>query len=129
MSRTAHHIPRVQSQTSDIAGRPLRATDLTELRYSEACQREAQLRGHRPRPRQIRRKVRVYRFARERIQNRSIAPAAALDERRARQRLRISISAVRALVNATAEGRLAIEAAEEVDIPPARHRRNELWQA
>ncbi|MFB9435066.1 hypothetical protein [Streptomyces showdoensis] len=53
---------------------------------------------------------------------------AAVEERRARQRLRARLGVVIRLVDSPA-GRLAPEAADTVDVPPARHRRAALWLA
>lgn len=57
-----------------------------------------------------------------------VAQWAATEERRTRQRLRTQVATLLRLVNTTA-GELAFDAADTVDIPPARHRRGALWHA
>ncbi|MEU2914325.1 hypothetical protein ACWCQ0_33490 [Streptomyces massasporeus] len=52
----------------------------------------------------------------------------AVEERRARQRLRTQVGTLLRLVNTTAD-ELALEDADTVDIRPARHRRGSLWLA
>lgn len=69
----------------------------------------------------------VYSFARHQRDG-SVAEWSALEERRARQRLRAQVGTLLRLVNATT-GELALDAADTVDIPPARHRRGSLWLA
>jgi hypothetical protein len=71
--------------------------------------------------------VEVYSFARHQ-RDRSVAEWSAAQERRARQRLRTQVEALLKLVN-SAEGQLALDAAESADIPPTRHRRSSLWLA
>ncbi|UFR00232.1 hypothetical protein KBP30_03125 [Streptomyces sp. Go40/10] len=75
----------------------------------------------------VRRTVEVRSFARHQ-RDRSVAQWSALEERRARQRLRAHVGTLLKLVNSMA-GELALDAADMVDIPPARHRRNALWLA
>ncbi|MEU4465963.1 hypothetical protein AB0G20_19965 [Streptomyces sp. NPDC024017] len=75
----------------------------------------------------VRRTVDVYSFARHQWDP-SVAQWAATEERRARQRLRTQVGTLLRLVNTTA-GELALDAADTVDIPPARHRRDALWHA
>ncbi|WP_369193964.1 hypothetical protein [Streptomyces djakartensis] len=58
----------------------------------------------------------------------SVAEWAAQEERRARQRLRARAGMLLRLVN-TASGHLALDAADSVDVPPARHRRGALGLA
>ncbi|MGW0613708.1 hypothetical protein [Streptomyces sp. NPDC002788] len=69
----------------------------------------------------------VYSFARHQ-RDRSVAEWSAVEERRARQRLRTQVGTLLKLVNSTA-GELALDAADAVDVPPARHRRGSLWLA
>ncbi|MFD7611578.1 hypothetical protein [Streptomyces sp. NPDC059828] len=75
----------------------------------------------------IRRRVNVHSWPRFR-RDRSVAEWSAAEERRSRQRLRTQVETVLKLVNSTAD-ELTPDAAEIVDIPPARHRRNSLWLA
>ncbi|MEU9081926.1 hypothetical protein [Streptomyces sp. NPDC048357] len=75
----------------------------------------------------VRRTVDVYSFPRHQ-QDRSVARWSAAEERRARQRLRAQVGTVLRLVRSTAD-ELALDAADTVDIPPARHRRGSLWLA
>ncbi|MEU6720106.1 hypothetical protein ABZ897_52350 [Nonomuraea sp. NPDC046802] len=50
------------------------------------------------------------------------------EERQARQRLRLTLDAIRRRVNVvTFDGRLAVEAADDLEPHPARHRRGALW--
>ncbi|MFJ4539768.1 hypothetical protein ACIP39_27945 [Streptomyces tibetensis] len=69
----------------------------------------------------------VYAFARRR-RDRSIAEWSALEERRARQRLRTQVGTLMGLVRHGVD-ELALEAVDSVDVPPARHRRSALWHA
>ncbi|MGW2378654.1 hypothetical protein [Streptomyces sp. NPDC001658] len=69
----------------------------------------------------------VYSFPRYQ-QDRSVAVWSALEERRARQRLRTQVGTLLRLLNSTSD-ELALDAADAVDIPPARHRRGSLWLA
>ncbi|KKZ71249.1 hypothetical protein VO63_24420 [Streptomyces showdoensis] len=78
-------------------------------------------------PTPVRRSVAVYSFPRHN-RDRTVARMAAVEERRARQRLRARLGVVIRLVDSPA-GRLAPEAADTVDVPPARHRRAALWLA
>ncbi|MFB6897938.1 hypothetical protein [Streptomyces hydrogenans] len=82
-----------------------------------------------PRPRRIRRAVRVY--ALPRYEHGDLSCEANLLERRARQALRIRLTAARRLADAPGPqpGALDLAAADTVDIPPARHRRGVLWLA
>ncbi|MFJ8013858.1 hypothetical protein [Streptomyces sp. NPDC096339] len=57
-----------------------------------------------------------------------MAVSSTTEERRARQRLRAQVGLLLRLVNSPGEG-LAVEAADGVDVPPARHRRSSLWHA
>lgn len=118
MSRTAHHVPpsHVRIAGERRPGDPWHAVVLYELR------RRA---GHRAVPTLVRRSVAVYSFPRHN-RDRSVARMAAAEERRARQRLRARAGVIVRLVNAPG-GRLAVGAAETVDVPPARHRRGALW--
>ncbi|MGA4992837.1 hypothetical protein ACWCOT_44520 [Nonomuraea bangladeshensis] len=118
MSRTAHHI-----------GRPIlrRSVTIVDLRYSAACLRQAQRTGHRPRPTPLRRQVVVYSWARSDPRDRSVSEWAHIEERRARQRLRLRLEAIRRRINATTGGPLAVEAIDDLEVHPARHRRNAIW--
>ncbi|MFF5369869.1 hypothetical protein [Streptomyces sp. NPDC013187] len=69
----------------------------------------------------------VYAFARRR-RDRFIAEWSALEERRARQRLRAQVGTLMGLVHDCVD-ELALDAVDSVDIPPARHRRSALWHA
>lgn len=76
----------------------------------------------------IRRTVNVYSFARHQ-HDRSVAQWSAVEERRARQRLRAQVGTILKLVNSATRHELALDAADMVDIPPAHHRRSSLWLA
>ncbi|MDK1344568.1 hypothetical protein QNO09_14855 [Streptomyces sp. 378] len=69
----------------------------------------------------------IYSFPRHQ-RDRSVAEWSAAHERRERQRLRTQVEALVKLVNSPGD-RLALDTAESVDIPPARHRRSSLWLA
>ncbi|MDG9701229.1 hypothetical protein [Streptomyces sp. DH37] len=69
----------------------------------------------------------VHRFPRHN-RDRSVARWSAVEERRARQRLRARTTALRRLVNSGADA-LALDAADALDVPPARHRHGSLWSA
>ncbi|POX60499.1 hypothetical protein C3492_27235 [Streptomyces sp. Ru62] len=73
--------------------------------------------SRRPQPRPVRRAVDVHSFARHQ-RDRSVAQWSAVEERRARQRLRAQVGTLLRLVNGTAD-ELAPDAADMVDIPPA----------
>ncbi|MEV4357219.1 hypothetical protein ACWEPL_08950 [Nonomuraea sp. NPDC004186] len=49
-----------------------------------------------------------------------MAEWAKIEERRARQRLRLQLEAIRQSANAT-------EAVDDLEVHPARHRRNAIW--
>ncbi|MEU8761921.1 hypothetical protein [Streptomyces sp. NPDC048659] len=117
MSRTAHHVPpRHAPVAGDRPGRPWHALVLYDLRH-----------GGGSAPRAVRRSVAVYAFARHN-RDRALGREATVAERRARQRLRARLGTVVRLVDSPA-GRLSPEAADAVDVPPARHRRGVLWLA
>ncbi|MFI8966203.1 hypothetical protein ACIGO8_29280 [Streptomyces sp. NPDC053493] len=75
----------------------------------------------------VRRAVEVRSFARY-GRDPSVARWAAEEERRARQRLRARAGRLVGLVNRPGRA-LDVEAADRVDVPPARHRRAALWMA
>ncbi len=75
----------------------------------------------------VRRTVAVHSWPRHQ-RDRSVARWSAAEERRARQRLRTQAGSLLRLVN-SATGELALDAADTVDVPPARHRRGSLWLA
>ncbi|MEU9573792.1 hypothetical protein AB0D62_28790 [Streptomyces massasporeus] len=129
MTRTAHHIrpPHSRSAYDNSAGKPWRSVVLHDLRYSAHSIAQAARESRRPRPDKVRRAVDVYSFARYQ-RDASVAQWSAVEERRARQRLRTQVGTLLALVN-TSVGELALDAAEMVDIPPTRHRRGSLWLA
>ncbi|GIH24461.1 hypothetical protein Aph01nite_27710 [Acrocarpospora phusangensis] len=129
MSRTAHHASRSRSSVGYVPGGPWRSVMLADLRYSAACLTEASRAGHRPTPELVRRKTVVYSWARADPHDRSVSRWANIEESQTRQRLRRLISAIRQTVNATAGGASAIEAADDLDVPPARHRRGAVWLA
>ncbi|MEU0897750.1 hypothetical protein [Streptomyces massasporeus] len=128
MTRTAHHIrpPRSRSAYDNSSGTPWSSVVLHDLRYSARNFTDATRESRKPRPHRIRRSVDVYSFARYR-RDASVARWSAVEERRARQRLRTRVGILLRLVNTADE--LALDAANTVDIPPARHRRGSLWLA
>ncbi|MEU8073988.1 hypothetical protein AB0B31_00970 [Catellatospora citrea] len=116
MSRTAHHLPfRHQDSRQEIT--PLRIAELTDLRYSHACRREARREGRRPQPRRLRHRSEVYLFARW-FPNwgEGIARHARHDERKARQQLRRALTAARRAPRDP-----------DLDVPPFRHRHHAHW--
>ncbi|MFD3994491.1 hypothetical protein [Streptomyces sp. NPDC058548] len=129
MARTAHHIPRSRRPFpfDRMWGDPYLSLVLYDLRRDAACLTEAAREGARPRPRAIRRTVAFYdrpRFE----QDRTVGRWAAKEERRDRMRLRTRTGLLLRLVNSPG-GTLAPDAADAVDVPPARHRRSGLWFA
>lgn len=138
MARTAHHLPLPRTRgTTGTTGtgstaegrRPWRSVRLYDLRYSARALTEAARASRRPVPGAVRRSVDVYAWARADTRDREVSTWAARDERRDRQRLRARVSALRGLVDAPGGGALALDAADAVDVPPARHRRCALWLA
>lgn len=129
MTRTAHHIrpPHSRRAYDRSSGKPWRSVVLHDLRYSARGLTDAKRESRKPRPHKVRRVVDVYSFARYQ-RDASMAQWSAVEERRARQRLRTQVGTLLGLVNTTA-GELALDAADTVDIPPARHRRGSLWLA
>ncbi|MFG3722938.1 hypothetical protein ACGF8D_34670 [Streptomyces massasporeus] len=129
MTRTAHHTrpPHGRRAHDNSPGTPWCSVVLHDLRYSARGITDATRESRRPRPHKVRRAVDVYSFARYR-RDASVARWSAVEERRARQRLRSDVGTLLGLVNTTA-GELALDAADTVDIPPARHRRGSLWLA
>jgi hypothetical protein len=101
---------------------------IVDLRYSAACLRQAGRAGHRPRPIYLRRRVDVYSWARSDPRDQSVSEWADIEERQARQRLRLRLEAIRQRVNATTDGPPAVEAIDDLEVHPARHRRNAIWQ-
>ncbi|MBE1582497.1 hypothetical protein ACFPOI_25450 [Nonomuraea angiospora] len=93
---------------------------IVDLRYSAACLREAHRAGHRARPTPVRRRIDVYSWARADRRDRWVAQWAMIEERRARRRLRLRLEAIRQRANAA-------EAVDDLEVHPARHRRNALW--
>ncbi|MFI6580883.1 hypothetical protein [Embleya sp. NPDC050493] len=131
MSRTAHHpTPRRWEAGSDRAsGAPWRAVVRFDLRYSARVRAEAARLGRRPHPQRICRRVDVHAWGRYNTSDGALAAAATRAERRERSRLRASVAMLRALVNDRTGRGLDLDAADAVEIPAARHRRNELYQA
>ncbi|MGW1730695.1 hypothetical protein [Streptomyces sp. NPDC001999] len=128
MARTAHHLPPSRTLTTgDRPGAPWHSVILLDLRYSARCFAEAAHHSHRPRPRAVRRQVDVHRFPRHN-RDRGIARWSALEECRARQRLRTQVGMIRRLLN-SADGELALNTADVVDVTPANHRHSSLWLA
>jgi hypothetical protein len=128
VSRTAHHAPSSLSRAfrPRVDGEPWRSVLLYDLRYSDRVLADAARAGRRPRPRRVRRHVRVRSFERYLARNSTIAESATLDERAARQRLRAQTHAVRALVDSGPGTALDVDAADLVDVPPVRHRHHQL---
>ncbi|WP_441125966.1 hypothetical protein [Nonomuraea sp. H19] len=101
---------------------------LVDLRYSAACLKQGRQAGRRPHPITVHHKVDVYSWARADPRDRSVSQWADTQERQARQRLRLALEAIRQRANATVGGRLAVEAIDELEVHPARHRHNAIWQ-
>jgi hypothetical protein len=102
---------------------------LVDLRYSAACLAQAGREGRRPRPQRRRHSVRVYSYARYAVRSRSVSREAAQDERRARQALRTRLGALHRQLAVLGCGKEGARAAVDVDVVPARHRHNAVWQA
>lgn len=130
MSRTALHLRRAYSDGAAHPALPNRrwtAVVLYDLRYSARVRADARRAATRPRPRAVRRAVAVYSFPRF-SRDPFVAEWATVEERRARQRLRAEARAALRTVN-TSGGTLDLDAADAVDIPPARHRHSARWLA
>ncbi|MER7519067.1 hypothetical protein [Streptomyces sp. NPDC126499] len=132
MSRTAHHVSPAHALSRAVdddrrPGAPWHALVLHGLRYDAHCLDAALREGRRPVPRVVGRRVEVYAFPRHN-RDRTVARWAALEERRARQRLRRGLGVLTRRVNSPG-GPLHAHAAHTVDVPPARHRRGALWLA
>lgn len=123
MARTAHHRPLSRAEAAP-GSRCWRSVRLYDLRYPRYGARAS----GRPMPQAVRRSVEVRSWARADTHDRSVS-VTALDERRDRQRLRGQLTALRRLVDAPGSGGLALAAADELDVLPARHRRCALWLA
>ncbi|MEU3076765.1 hypothetical protein [Streptomyces laurentii] len=127
MSRTAHHTRTSYAPAAEDRwrpGGPWHAVVLYDLRYEAGERAAAGREGRRAVPRRVRRAVAVYAFPRYQ-RDASVGCWAAVEERRARQLLRARVGAVVGLVNSAS----GPEAADDVDVPPARHRRCGLWMA
>ncbi|WP_405819630.1 hypothetical protein OG705_09405 [Streptomyces sp. NBC_00838] len=131
MARTAHHLPLSRAGTGGAAGdhRPWRSVRLYDLRYSARALAGAGRASRRPVPEPVRRSVDVHSWARADTHDRYVSTRAAIDERRDRQRLRARLTALRRLVDAPGTGVLVLDAADSVDVPPARHRHGARWLA
>ncbi|MFJ7127421.1 hypothetical protein [Streptomyces sp. NPDC098101] len=129
MARTAHHpsLARRRSSVDWLPGEPFHSVVLYDLRYGAGEFAEAVREARRPRPRLVRRAVAVYSLPRHRW-DKTVAHWAAEQERRARQLLRRRVGTVLGLVN-TPGGALDPDAADAVDVPPARHRHSGVWVA
>ncbi|WP_226962675.1 MULTISPECIES: hypothetical protein [unclassified Streptomyces] len=121
MARTAHHRARAHRRYDTAL-----TTLHHDLRYSAAVLASAGHGGRRPFPQRVRRLVTVRTWART-VQDSSVARWSAGQERRGRQELRAGVRLLRALVNRPT-GELDRDAADDVDVPPARHRRDALWR-
>jgi hypothetical protein len=117
MSRTAHHVPRRGCATGEDVWPAQRVSTIFDLRYSANCRAQAAGQGRRPIPEPVRRKAAVYSFARSDLHDREISEWARVQERRARQRLRLEIRAVLQSL------------AFDTELTPARHRRDGIWMA
>jgi hypothetical protein len=60
--------------------------------------------------------------------DRGVSRWSALEERRARQRLRTQVGIIRRLVN-TSTGELALDTTDMIDVPPVNHRHSSVWFA
>ncbi|MEU0398976.1 hypothetical protein ABZ318_01810 [Streptomyces sp. NPDC006197] len=129
VARTAHHPSRARRRgpADMLTGRPWHAVLLHDLRYGARDLADAVRESRRPRPRLVRRTVEVYAFPRHQSDP-TVAHWAALEERRARQRLRRQTGTLLRLVNSPGDA-LDLDAADAVDVLPARHRHGGLWIA
>ncbi|WP_329275586.1 hypothetical protein [Streptomyces sp. NBC_00691] len=129
MARTAHHIPRSRRRPAaeKTPGAPWRSLVLYDLRHASARRAGTGADREHPHPRTIRRLVVFRRWPRFN-QDSGVARWSAQEERRARRRLRAQVGRVLSAVNAP-DGTVTPDAADTVDIPPARHRHSSLWFA
>ncbi|WP_370413127.1 hypothetical protein [Streptomyces fradiae] len=104
MSRTAHHIPPAHAERPERPGAPWHVVVLRDPR------------------RGTRREVAFRSFPRHQ-HDATVGRWAAVEERRARARLRTALAAAVHLANTDPA------ATDTVDIPPFRHRRSGLWLA
>ncbi|GAA2392388.1 hypothetical protein Cme02nite_12240 [Catellatospora methionotrophica] len=93
MSRSVRHLTANHHLPLPLTGTALRVAELFDLRYSDACLRDAHREGRRPRPRRLRHRIEVHRWARWRPGDGDAARFAAQGERQARQRLRLALRA------------------------------------
>ncbi|WP_299527828.1 hypothetical protein [uncultured Streptomyces sp.] len=127
MARTAHHLhPHRPWRTNPPAPGAWHTVVLFELRYSAADFSAASRAGRRPTPVRVVHRVDVYTFPRHQ-RDRTVGTEARWQERRARQRLRTARVALLRAVNTT--GGMRVEAADEVAVPTAKHRRCAIWLA
>ncbi|GHA63783.1 hypothetical protein ACIQRS_09030 [Streptomyces termitum] len=137
MSRTAHHLTRAAWDTEATdgtpPGSPWHALTLYDLRYASRTEGPvgAPAATDRVRPthrvHRVRRHVAVHWLPRHQ-HDPAVGRWAARLERRARQDLRARLGAVRRLAR-TPGGPLDLDAADTVDVPPARHRHGARWLA
>ncbi|MEY9969057.1 hypothetical protein ABIA33_007144 [Streptacidiphilus sp. MAP12-16] len=131
-SRTVHHIPNTHAHDSTRVilspSAPWQTVVLVDLRYSAACLAQAAREGRRPRPQRRRYSVLVYSYARYAARSRSVSREAAQDERRARQALRTRLDTVHRQLAVRGYGEEFARAAVDLDVVPARHRHNVVWQ-
>ncbi len=129
MARTAHHFPRTRSRHTDarLPDGAWHSVVVRDLRYSARSLVASAREPGKPRPFAVRRQVDVYAFPRHQ-RDRSVARWSAVEERRARQRLRAQTGMLLRRVNSAGE-ESALDLADTVDVLPARHRRSSLWLA
>ncbi|MFF4354147.1 hypothetical protein [Streptomyces sp. NPDC001530] len=126
MSRTVHHVPIRHRATpaywsSDLPG-PVTAHALTELRYSGEELTSALREGRRPTPAPLVRAFAAYTYPRA-LNEHVRTPY----EATARADLRTFRTTARKLLRAAPPSAL-LDAAEDLDHPPTRHRHRNLWE-
>lgn len=127
MSRTVHHVPSSHRTLPaywplGLAG-PWTGNASAELRYTREEFTRARREGRRPVPSLVVRSFTSYTYSRAMNERRN-SPY----ERRARAALQAFRSPARAHLRAAPTGVLPLWA-EDLDLPPARHRHRDLWEA
>ncbi|MFJ3668536.1 hypothetical protein ACIPSE_19040 [Streptomyces sp. NPDC090106] len=128
MARTAHHVPSRHRTlpafwSLGLPG-PWTGNAVPDLRRTHAESRRVRREGRRPVPRRVVRRFTSYTYARA-VGDRSTSPY----ERRARAALQRFRASARLTLRAAASEEALLTCAEDLDLPPTRHRHRDLWEA